>query len=103
MDMKEPDWSRMKELPMREFQRAINSSIPGGMVRTFEIWEPPMWGYLPPPPLRKMPRKRWYKVTLGCDLVDSLGDENCRDERYKVYRETSDGVVGESVQIDRRT
>ena len=57
---------------MREFQRAINSSIPGGMVRTFEIWEPPMWGYLPPPPLRKMPRKRWYKVTLGCDLVDSL-------------------------------
>ena len=72
MDMKEPNWSRMKELPMREFQRAINSSIPGGMVRTFEIWEPPMWGYLPPPPLRKMPRKRWYKVTLGCDLVDSL-------------------------------
>ena len=56
----------------REFQRAINSSKPGGMVRTFEVWEPPMWGYLPPPPLRTMPRKRWYKVTLGYDLVDSL-------------------------------
>ena len=72
LDLKEPKWSRMKELPMREFQRAINSSKPGGMVRTFEVWEPPMWGYLPPPPLRTMPRKRWYKVTLGCDLVDSL-------------------------------
>lgn len=72
LDLKEPKWSRMKELPMREFQRAINSSKPGGMVRTFEVWEPPMWGYLPPPPLRTMPRKRWYKVTLGYDLVDSL-------------------------------
>lgn len=72
LDLKEPKWSRMKELPMREFQRAINSSKPGGMVRTFEVWEPPMWGYLPPPPLMTMPRKRWYKVTLGYDLVDSL-------------------------------
>ena len=35
LDLKEPKWSRMKELPMREFQRAINSSKPGGMVRTF--------------------------------------------------------------------
>ena len=72
LDLKEPKWSRMKELPMREFQRAINSSKPGGMVRTFEVWEPPMWGYLPPPPLMTMPRKRWYKVTLGYDVVDSL-------------------------------
>ena len=81
------------------FRGKFNSSKPGGMVRTFEVWEPPMWKYLPPPPLRTMPRKRWYKVTLGYDLVDSLDATKIVGYSPAVHRETGDGDVRERCRL----
>ena len=92
LDRREPKWKKMDELSMREFQRCINSSKPS-MVRDFEIWEPPMFGWFPPPQLRTMPRGRWYKVTLGHDLVDSLDHTKViakKGVEYVVKPQTSD-------------
>lgn len=56
----EPNWGALTEMSMRDFSAAVDE----GTVATFQVWEPPEFGWFPPPALRTIPRARYYLVTM---------------------------------------
>jgi cell division protease FtsH len=56
----EPNWKSYDEMTMQEFVRAVDK----GLVKSFQVWDAPQFGWFPPERLRKIPRSRYYLVTM---------------------------------------
>ena len=56
----EPTWSNYAEMTLQEFVSAVDK----GQVKTFQVWDAPEFGWFPPKVLRKIPRARYYLVTM---------------------------------------
>ncbi len=56
----EPTWSKYTEMTLQEFVSAVDK----GQVKTFQVWDAPEFGWFPPKVLRKIPRARYYLITM---------------------------------------
>lgn len=56
----EPNWKAYEEMTLQDFCGAVDK----GEVKSFQVWDPPQFGWFPPKELRKIPRARHYLVTM---------------------------------------